>query len=66
MPGQSGLDLLAYAHNRLPDVPFVLMIALLDERLRAAAFAGGASAALDKADVLDSVEPLPSQSALAA
>jgi CheY-like chemotaxis protein len=67
MPGRSGLDLLAYAHRRRPDLSFVLVSSCLDERLRAAALAGGATEALEKGELLESVERIvPRAPALAA
>lgn len=55
LPGQGGLDLLAYAHRRLPEVPFVLMSGVLDEDVRAVALGVGASAVLSKDELLDAL-----------
>jgi CheY-like chemotaxis protein len=48
MPGASGLDLLAYVHLRRPGVPVVVMSAVVDDGLVAAADAGSAAAVLEK------------------
>lgn len=37
LPNGTGLDLLAFAHRRFPEVPFVLMSGVVDDRLRAEA-----------------------------
>jgi DNA-binding NtrC family response regulator len=48
MPGGSGLDLLAYLHGRRPDLPVVVMSAVVTDELSSAAKRGGAVAAVEK------------------
>lgn len=48
MPGRSGIDLLTHVRKVRPDLPVVLMTAFPDDRVRAAAQAGGAYRFLTK------------------
>lgn len=48
MPGESGLDLLAYVSSRYPGLPFVLMTGSGMSRLRAKAMKRGSSGYLQK------------------
>jgi two-component system chemotaxis response regulator CheY len=58
MPGPSGLDLLAYVRRRHLGTPFVLMSSFVDDAIRREALAGGAVGVYDKAELVDSLEPL--------
>jgi CheY-like chemotaxis protein len=51
MPGGTGLQLLAYVRNRMPDLPFVLMSAAVTPEMRAAASSGGVNAVVPKEDL---------------
>ncbi len=51
MPGGTGLQLLAYVRNRMPDLPFVLMSAAVTPEMRAAASSDGVSAVVPKEDL---------------
>jgi CheY-like chemotaxis protein len=51
MPGGTGLQLLAYVRNRLPDLPFVLMSAAVTPEMEAAAVADGVNAVVPKDDL---------------
>jgi two-component system, LuxR family, response regulator FixJ len=48
MPGRSGIDLLEHVRGVRPDLPVILMTAFPDDRVRAAAQAGGAYRFLTK------------------
>ena len=52
LPGPSGLALLAYVRGARPDVPFILMSALMEPELRARALAEGADAVYGKSELL--------------
>jgi CheY-like chemotaxis protein len=51
MPGGTGLQLLAYVRNRMPDLPFVLMSAAVTPEMRAAASSDGVNAVVPKEDL---------------
>jgi two-component system response regulator GlrR len=48
MPGGNGLQLLAYVRNRMPDLPFVLMSAVVTPEMEADAAADGVNAVVPK------------------
>jgi CheY-like chemotaxis protein len=58
MPGSSGLDLLAYIHARRPELAVVVTSAVVDDELAAAALAGGATAVLEKSELLPTLRSL--------
>jgi CheY-like chemotaxis protein len=58
MPGPNGLDLLAFASRRCPDVPFVLMSSFVEDALRNDALAAGAAAVHEKSELVDSFSPV--------
>ncbi len=58
MPGSSGLDLLAYIHARRPDLAVVVTSAVVDDELAAAALAGGATAVIEKGELLPTLRSL--------
>jgi CheY-like chemotaxis protein len=51
MPGATGLELLAYVHFRMPDIPFVLMSAEVTPEMESAASSAGAAGVIAKDDL---------------
>jgi two-component system response regulator GlrR len=51
MPGGTGLQLLAYVRNRTPELPFVLMSAVVTPEMQSDASSGHASAVVSKDDL---------------
>jgi CheY-like chemotaxis protein len=51
MPGGDGLQLLAYVRNRMPELPFVLMSAVVTPEMQAAATADRVNAVVPKDDL---------------
>lgn len=61
MPGASGIDLLAYVHTRHPEIPVIVMSAVVDDELVDAAFGGGAVGVHEKSKLT----ALPQEAVLA-
>ena len=55
MPGATGLDLLAYARQRRPLLPYVLMSVDIDNALEHDALAAGATAVFEKNALLEAL-----------